>query len=111
MQEIVCFGSSMGLKINEEDMEELVEEHRKELSFEELVELDNEEAGALKQRVAFWDEEDEDKENSHNIPAEYLKELLSCWNKLSELMEDYHPDIAAVEMDLNHFNSTLMAHF
>ena len=26
-------------------------------------------------------------------------------------MKDYHPDIAAVEMGLNHFNDTLMAHF
>jgi hypothetical protein len=25
-------------------------------------------------------------------------------------MKDYHPNIAAVEMDLNHFNDTLMAH-
>jgi hypothetical protein len=43
--------------------------------------------------------------------AEDLKEVLSCWNKLSKLMKDYHPDIAAVEMDLNHFNDTLMANF
>ena len=34
-----------------------------------------------------------------------------CWNKLSELTKDYHPDIAAVEMDLYHFNYTLTAHF
>jgi len=54
--------------------------------------------------------EDEDKEKCHSIPAEDLQEVISCWNKLSKLMKDYHPDIAAVEMDLNHFNNTLMAH-
>jgi hypothetical protein len=43
--------------------------------------------------------------------AEDLKEAFFCWNKLSKLMKYYHPDIAAVEMDLNHFNDTLMAHF
>ena len=53
VQEIVCLGSSMGLEMNEENVEELVEDHRKELSFEELVELRNEEAEALQQRVAF----------------------------------------------------------
>jgi hypothetical protein len=37
----------MGLEMDEE---ELVEDHRKELSFEELAELHNEEAEALKQR-------------------------------------------------------------
>ena len=26
-------------------------------------------------------------------------------------MKDYHPDIAFVEMGLNHFNDTLMPHF
>jgi hypothetical protein len=26
-------------------------------------------------------------------------------------MKYYHPNIAAVEMDFNHFNYTLMAHF
>jgi len=26
-------------------------------------------------------------------------------------MKDYHLDIAVVEMDRNHFNDTLMAHF
>ena len=62
VQEIVCMGSSMGLELNEEDMEELVEDHRKELSFEELVELHNEEAEAPKHRIAFGDKEDKDKE-------------------------------------------------
>ena len=98
VQEIVCLGSSMGLEMNEEDMEELVEDHRKELSFEELAELYNEEAEALKQRIAFRDEKDEDKVKSHSIPAEDPKEAFSCWNKLSKLMKDYHPDTATVQM-------------
>ena len=108
VQEIVCLGSSMGLEINEKDVEELVEDHRKELSFEELVELHNEQAEALKQRTASGEEKEE---QIHSIPAEDLKVVFSCWNKLSELMKDYHLEIAAVEMGLNHFNDTLMAHF
>jgi hypothetical protein len=55
--------------------------------------------------------EDEDKGKSHNIPAEGLKELFSCWNKLSKLMKNYQPSIAAVEMGFNHFSDTLMDHF
>ncbi|XP_042211880.1 tigger transposable element-derived protein 1-like, partial [Homarus americanus] len=42
VQEIVCLGNSMGLEMDEEDVEELVEEHRKELSIEELLELHTE---------------------------------------------------------------------
>jgi len=40
-----------------------------------------------------------------------VKEVFSCWNKLPKIMKYYHLDIAAVEMDLNHFNDTVMAHF
>jgi len=85
-----------------------VEDHRTELSLEELVELHNEEAEALKQRIAF---RDEDKETRHSIPAGDLKEAFFCCNKLSKLMKDYHPDTAAVEMGVSHFNDILMAHF
>ena len=88
-----------------------MEDHRKELSVKELVELRNEDAETLKQGIAFGEEEDEDKEKSHSISAEDHKEVLSCWNKLSKLMKNYHPDISAVGMNLNHFNDTLMTHF
>ena len=36
--------------------------------------------------------------------------MFCCWNGPSELTKDYHPDIAVVEMGLNHFNDTLVAH-
>jgi len=55
-----------------------VEDHKKELSFEELVELHNEEAKSLQQRTAFGNKDDEDKEKSHSIPAEDLKKVFSC---------------------------------
>jgi len=87
--------------MNEEDEEELVEDHRKELSFEEPKELHNEEAEAMKQRIAYRNEDDKDKGKSHSIPAEDLKEVFSCQNKLSKIMKHYHPHTAAVEMGLN----------
>ena len=72
-RETVWLGSSTGQDIDEEDVEELVEDHRKLLSFDELAKLHNEEAEALKQRKAFGEEEDKGKEKSHSIPAEDLK--------------------------------------
>jgi len=57
----------------------LAEGHRKELSFEELVELHNEEADSLQQMITFGNK-DEEKEKSHSIPAEDLKKVFSCWN-------------------------------
>jgi len=85
--------------------------NEKQMAGDSVSELHNEEAEALKLRIAFEDEDNEDKEKSHSIPAEDLKEVFSSWNKLSNLEKDYHPDFAAVEMGLNYFNDTLMAHF
>ena len=89
----------------------LVWVNEKQMAGDSVSELHNEEAEALKQRIAFGEAENEDKEKSHSIPAEDLKEVFSCWNKLSKLMKDYHADIAAVEISLYHFNDILMAHF
>ena len=94
--------------MNKEDMEELVVDHRKELSFEELAQLHNEEEEALKQRIAYGDK---DNGKSHSNPGEELKELFSCQHKLSKLMKDYQPHTAAAEMGLYRMNDTLMAHF
>jgi len=62
-----------------QDVEELVEDQRKELSFKEKIVLHNEEVQTLQQRIAFGDEEDEDKENCLSFPAEDLKVVFSCW--------------------------------
>ena len=56
VQEVVGLGSSMGLEINEEDLEKLVEDHRKKLSFEEPAEIQSVEAETVQQRIAFGDE-------------------------------------------------------
>ena len=42
VEHIVSLGRSMGLEVNAEDVEELAEEHRAELSTEELQELQKE---------------------------------------------------------------------
>jgi hypothetical protein len=60
----------MGLEMNE-DVEELVEDHRKE-----LVKFHSEKAEALKQKIAVGDK-DKDKENNHSIPAEDLNPFRS----------------------------------
>ncbi|KAG7161322.1 putative Tigger transposable element-derived protein 1-like 325 [Homarus americanus] len=104
----LCQGNSMGLEVDDDDDEELVDEHRKELSTEELLE-ENE---TLKWSLATEESgEDEDKEESRIIPAKDLKDVFWCWNKLSKLVEDYHPDVASVEKGLSIFNDTVMSHF
>ncbi|KAG7173447.1 Tigger transposable element-derived protein 1-like 186 [Homarus americanus] len=96
--EIVALGNSMGLEVDDDDVEEVVEEHSKELSTEELLELHKEENETLKRSLTSEESgEEEDKEESRIIPAKDLKDAFFCWSKLSKLAEDYHPDVGSVQ--------------
>ncbi|KAG7164380.1 Tigger transposable element-derived protein 1-like 165 [Homarus americanus] len=98
VHEIVSLGNSMGLEVYDDDVEELVEEHSKELSTEELLELHKEQNETLKRSLTSEESgEDEDKEESRIIPAKDLKDAFFCWSKLSKLAEDYHPDVGSVQ--------------
>ncbi|KAG7157428.1 Tigger transposable element-derived protein 1-like 174, partial [Homarus americanus] len=68
VHEIVSLGNSMGLEVDDDDVEELVEEHSKELSTEELLELHKEENETRKQSLASEESGEEDKEESRIIP-------------------------------------------
>ncbi|KAG7163069.1 Tigger transposable element-derived protein 1-like 169 [Homarus americanus] len=98
VHEIVALGNSMGLEVDDDDVEELVEKHSKELSTEELLELHKEENETLKRSLTSEESgEEEDKEESRIIPAKDLKDAFFCWSKLSKLAEDYHPDVGSVQ--------------
>ncbi|KAG7157187.1 Tigger transposable element-derived protein 1-like 153 [Homarus americanus] len=112
VHEIVALGNSMGLEVDDDDVEELVEEHSKELSTEELLELHKEENETLKRSLTSEESgEEEDKEESRIIPAKDLKDAFFCWSKLSKLAEDYHPDVGSVQKAISVFNDNVMNYF
>ncbi|KAG7167642.1 Anaphase-promoting complex subunit 7-like [Homarus americanus] len=112
VHEIVSLGNSMGLEVDDDDVEELVEEHSKELSTEELLELHKEENETLKRSLTSEESgEDEDKEESRIILAKDLKDAIICWSKLSKLVEDYHPDVGSVQKAISVFNDNVMNYF
>ncbi|KAG7168424.1 Tigger transposable element-derived protein 1-like 213 [Homarus americanus] len=108
VHEIVSLGNSMGLEVDDDDFEELVEEHSKELSTEELLELHKEQNKTLKRSLTSEESgEEEDKEESRTIPAKDLKDAFFCWSKLSKLAEDYHPDVGSVQKAISVFNDNV----
>ncbi|KAG7171120.1 Tigger transposable element-derived protein 1-like 171 [Homarus americanus] len=112
LHEIVALGNSMGLEVDDDDVEELVEEHSKELSTEELLELHKEENETLKRSLTSEESgEEEDKEESRIIPAKDLKDAFFCWSKLSKLAEDYHPDVGSVQKAISSWYSALRMDF
>ncbi|KAG7155209.1 putative Tigger transposable element-derived protein 1-like 263 [Homarus americanus] len=77
----------MGLEVDDDDVEELVEEHSKELSTGELLELHKEENETLKQSLTSEESgEDEDKEESRIIPVKDLKDAFFCWRNCLSLL-------------------------
>ncbi|KAG7165060.1 Tigger transposable element-derived protein 1-like 208 [Homarus americanus] len=96
VHEIVSLGNSMGLEVDDDEVEELVEEHSKELSTEELFELHKEENETLKRSLTS---------------EESGEDVFFCWSKLSKLAEDYHPDVGAVEKAISVFNDNVMNYF
>ncbi|KAG7164606.1 hypothetical protein Hamer_G004991 [Homarus americanus] len=110
VHESVCLGNSMGLEVDDDDdVEELVEEHSKELSTEELLELHKEQNETLKWSLTSEESGEEDKEESRIIPAKDLKDAFFCWSKLSKLAEDYHPDVGSVQKAISEGMSDMQA--
>ncbi|KAG7175318.1 DExH-box ATP-dependent RNA helicase DExH1-like [Homarus americanus] len=108
----LSLGNSMGLEVDDDDVEELVEEHSKELSTEELLELHKEENETLKRSLTSEESgEEEDKEESRIIPAKDLKDAFFCWSKLPKLSEDYHPDVGSVQKAISCGKTTQVAQF
>ncbi|KAG7173766.1 putative Tigger transposable element-derived protein 1-like 326 [Homarus americanus] len=82
VHDIVSLGNSMGLEVDNDELLELHKEQNETLK----QSLTSEESG-----------EEEDKEESHIIPAKDLKDVFFCWSKLFKLVEDYHPDVGSVQ--------------
>ena len=71
VEDIVSLGQSMSLKVDEEDVEELVKEHNTELNTEELHDLHKEQ----QQEVAEELSSEEEKNNEGSITTADIKEL------------------------------------
>ncbi|GFQ86511.1 tigger transposable element-derived protein 1 [Trichonephila clavata] len=58
-EEIVSLGKSMGLEVEERDVNELVEEHTQELTTEEIQELQSQQHTDVMQEIGFEESEEE----------------------------------------------------
>jgi len=102
--DIVTIGQSMGLEVNADDIEELVEDHSIELTTEELKHLQNE-------QKTMTDEIEEKEEDKENASSALMKEMISKWIDLQNFVEKYHPDTVITNRMVNMFNDNVMAHF
>ena len=84
-EEIVSLGKSMGLEVDEADVNDLVEEHAEELTTDELKELQTQQHTEILQEI----NEPEAEEITSTCE---MKEVLGMWEKVAEFVENKHPE-------------------
>ena len=106
-EEIVSLGKSMGLEVDEADVNDLVEKHSEELTTEELMELQAQQHTEVLQEIGS----DEEPEAKEVLSTSEIKEMLGMWEKLSEFIEKKHPEKVATGRASALFNDTCLTHF
>ncbi|UYV76170.1 hypothetical protein LAZ67_13002933 [Cordylochernes scorpioides] len=80
-EEIVSLGKSMGLEVEERDVNELIEEHTQELTTEEIQELQSQQHTEVMQVIGFEESVEE------VISTSEIKEILGMWERVSQFVE------------------------
>lgn len=107
MKQIVSLGKSMGLEVDEGDVNNLVE-HLEELTTGELVELLKEQISKVIQEIVTPLTEPEVVEV---ISMNEIKELLAVWEKFTDFVERKHPENVATGHVIALVNNTCLMHF
>ncbi|GFS69074.1 hypothetical protein NPIL_124571 [Nephila pilipes] len=80
-EEIVSLGKSMGLGVEERDVNELVEEHTQELTTEEIQELQSQ------QHTEVMEEIGNEESDEEVISTSEIKEIFGMWERVSQFVE------------------------
>ena len=76
----------MGLEVNNEDVEELLEDHKDELSMEELEQLQKQLQKAIVEEMSSEEEEGRD-----DVPTSLIREICAKWGEVQSFVERNHP--------------------
>ena len=106
IDEIVNMGQNLGLEMDSDDVEELLEDHRVELTTEELLHLQEEQKKTLEEEMSS-----DDDEGRKDAPTAVIKDMCAKWNELQNFVELYHPDKAGSSRAMYAFNDIVISHF
>ncbi|XP_070606465.1 tigger transposable element-derived protein 1-like [Erythrolamprus reginae] len=108
LEDIVSLGKSMGLEVNEDDIDDLLEGHSQELTKEELKEVQQQQQKS--EVLKAWEEKTAEEEEEETATGD-IKEMLSMWEKLRDFVEKRHPEKVATIRAGDLFNDTCLTHF
>ena len=97
----------MGLDVNKDDIEELVDSHSTELTTEELLHLQQQQQKELVEEQASSEDEDVREE----VASAVINEMCAKWGELQAFVEKYHPDTAVASRAVSIFNDNVMLYF
>ncbi|CAH2220425.1 Hypothetical predicted protein [Pelobates cultripes] len=95
----------MGLEVSEEDVYELVEEHDRDLTTEDLVELQKE---LMEEQISFEEEEEMSEEQLSSME---IKEACHMWVNLQTFVQQHHPDKALAQRLVISFDTDIVSPF
>ncbi|GFT26584.1 tigger transposable element-derived protein 1 [Nephila pilipes] len=87
-EEIVSIGRSMGLEVDEADVADLIEEYDKELTTEELKELQKISHSGVMMELSS----EEEVEPEEKLTSREISDILGKWQEVSDFVEKRHPE-------------------
>ncbi|BFZ09461.1 hypothetical protein BsWGS_12500 [Bradybaena similaris] len=105
VNEILSLGKGLGLEVNDEDIEDLIQDHQEELSTSELKELEAMQHSAVQE--GFSEKEQE----AIIIPLAKIKDILGKFHEISEFIEKNHPEKVFTNRAISHFDDVCLTHF
>ncbi|XP_036357762.1 uncharacterized protein LOC118762892 [Octopus sinensis] len=101
MVDDISMGKTMGLNVDSEDIGVLVEDHRAELTTEELIHLQNEQQKTLAEEMTSGEEE-----RKEDVPSYLIKAICAKWGDVQNFVEKYDLDTVVANRAVN-FSMTM----
>jgi hypothetical protein len=106
VNEIVSLADIMGLEVDDNNVEELVEEHSKELSTEELTELHRVSQKETERSFSGMEEV-----TAEPTPSGEIKETLKSWETIALYIEKHHLEKTVTMRAINLFSNNAVLQF
>ena len=101
-EEILFLANNMGLEVDTEDIDDLVDENTEELTTEDLLQLQERDVSVEKEECIVREKE---------IPTNAIKELLTKWQDISQFIERTHPENASTHRAISLFDDTALKYY
>uniref|UniRef100_A0A8D2J1Y1 DDE-1 domain-containing protein n=2 Tax=Varanus komodoensis TaxID=61221 RepID=A0A8D2J1Y1_VARKO len=111
VNEIVSLGKAMGLEVDEDDIQELVEEHGQELTTDELMDLHREQQQEVMEESSSTEEEQQQKKAEESLTSSEISEMCKMWETVQSFVEKHHLNKTVAVRAMNLFNDNAMSHF